>query len=478
MGFEGILNQIFQPYFYYSVIFLVVSLLSVKILTKYCNFLGQRTKSLLYLFPLVLPIAVMLVAFPSTGIQTTYQQIKILSTAGTNGATNSFPFGPFFPPPAQVVNVTSTVLSVTGIMCYIGLIAGALFALSMVLADDRLARKILHVILLSPEEHQWLQAKIIEASKKLAICAPKVGIVEDLRPNAFTIGYGKRATIVFSIGLLNILNKEEIVAVASHELAHVKNNDFFFKTISNALTTVSFFNPLAYISASTAQREREMLADERAIGLLEKPSALGNALVKICKAIQNLPKESMLVNFSSNLLITSSVLHRVGILATHPRLDTRLRNITAPKPHNNRWSSRNTRLALVLSFLLIFSAVAVSLAMVDLQVNFTADFAASHYLRAIPSDFRVTGYQMGSFNGTLMPGVAAIPFSDAQSVHVLIYCPDPAARIRTSYAEMADNAGFNSQEISVGGFIVIFPQNPSYAPIQSPISLPGSMWIG
>src|SRR5271157_1110465 len=253
MGFEGILNQIFQPYFYYSVIFLVVSLLSVKILTKYCNFLGQRTKSLLYLFPLVLPIAVMLVAFPSTGIQTTYQQIKILSTAGTNGATNSFPFGPFFPPPAQVVNVTSTVLSVTGIMCYIGLIAGALFALSMVLADDRLARKILHVILLSPEEHQWLQAKIIEASKKLAICAPKVGIVEDLRPNAFTIGYGKRATIVFSIGLLNILNKEEIVAVASHELAHVKNNDFFFKTISNALTTVSFFNPLAYISASTAQ---------------------------------------------------------------------------------------------------------------------------------------------------------------------------------------------------------------------------------
>ena len=46
MDFEGILNQIFQPYFYYSVMFLVVSFVCVKILTKYCNFIGQRTKSL------------------------------------------------------------------------------------------------------------------------------------------------------------------------------------------------------------------------------------------------------------------------------------------------------------------------------------------------------------------------------------------------------------------------------------------------
>ncbi|MGA3111802.1 MAG: M48 family metalloprotease, partial [Candidatus Bathyarchaeia archaeon] len=251
MGFEGILNQIFQPYFYYSVIFLIVSFACVKILTKYCSFIGQRTKSLLYIFPLALPLAVMLVAFPSTVIQTIHQQPW---SAGV-------PFGPLPPPPMQVViTSTSTVLSVTGVICYIGLIAGALFALSMVLSDDRLARRVLNVILLSSQEHQWLQAKVTESSKILAIAPPKIGVVEDLRPNAFTIGYGRRATIVFSIGLINLLSKEEVVAVASHELAHVKNNDFFFKTISNALTTVSFFNPLAYISSSTAQREREMLA--------------------------------------------------------------------------------------------------------------------------------------------------------------------------------------------------------------------------
>ena len=99
MGFEGILNQIFQPYFYYSVIFLIVSFVCVKILTKYCSFIGQRTKSLLYIFPLALPLAVMLVAFPSTVIQTSHQQLKTFNTPWSAGV----PFGPLPPPPMQVV---------------------------------------------------------------------------------------------------------------------------------------------------------------------------------------------------------------------------------------------------------------------------------------------------------------------------------------------------------------------------------------
>jgi Zn-dependent protease with chaperone function len=301
----------------------------------------------------------MLVFVPSTDIQN-----KTLNAVSVSVVTGSFPFGRFLFPPAQpgymLTVLTSTVLSVTGIICIVGLVAGTLFALSMVLADDRVARKVLHVILLSPNEYQWLQAKIADSSEKLSIAAPKIGVVEDLRPNAFTIGYGRNSTIVFSMGLFNILSKEEMIAVACHELAHVRNNDFFFKTLSNALTIVSFFNPLSYVASSTAQREREMFADERAIGLLEKPSALGDALAKICRAIQNLPKEGVLFNFSSNLLVASSVLHRVGILSTHPRLDTRLRNICAPRSRSRRWSHRNTQLAFLLSLLLVASAVAVS----------------------------------------------------------------------------------------------------------------------
>jgi len=478
LGFEGILNQIFQPYFYYSVIFLSVSFVCVKILTKYCSFLGQRTKSLLYLFPLALPLVVMLVSFPSTVIQTSYQQIRPLSTVAATGMTNWFQFGPF-PPPSQTVYLTTvstiTVLSVTGIFCIIGLIASGLFATSMVLADDRLARRVLHVILLSPEEHRWLQAEVAESSKKLAIETPKIGVVEDLRPNAFTIGYGKRATIVFSIGLLNILSKEEIVAVASHELAHVKNNDFFFKTVSTALTTISFFNPLSYIASSTAQREREMLADERAIELLERPSSLANALAKICKAIQTLPKENLMTNFSSNLLVSSSVLHRVGILSTHPRLDTRLRHISTSK-QSKPWSRRNAHLALLLSLMLILSAVAVSLAMADVQLNFTAEFATSQNLKPSLSDFRMTGFNMGPGNVTFLQGIATTPLSGTQTIHILIYQPNLRTGAGDTYAETG-NAPAVGQEIPLGVIVVIPQQNPSYATVQTP-SLPGTTWVG
>ena len=92
--------------------------------------------------------------------------------------------------------------------------------------------------------------------------------------------------------------------------AHIKNLDFLFKTISNALTVVSFFNPLAYFSFFNAQREREMLADENGAKLLQKPDTLANALTKIIAALKNLPPEGRFAGMASNLLITSPIIHR------------------------------------------------------------------------------------------------------------------------------------------------------------------------
>ncbi len=361
--------------------------------------MGQKTKSLLYLIPLAIPFIVMMIFVPSATIQTHNPLFKASNgeiVTGTSSVTTTGPINaiamnlPFqvFPNPSFVVSAaqipTTSIYSVTGILCLIGLVAGGFFALSMLAADDRVARKVLHVISLSPGEHQWLQTKVTELSNKLFIATPKIGLVEDLRPNAFTIGYGDTTTIVFSIGLLNILDHDEIAAVAAHELGHVKHHDFFYKTVTSALTVISFFNPLAYIATSSGQREREMYADEIAIELSDKPAAFGNALAKICKAIENLPRESLLVSFSSNLLVTSSVLHRLGILSTHPRLDKRLRNISEPK-QQGYMNQRKVFFGFVLTLVLLCSAVAVSFAMVNIQTGYTA----AHQIK-VPS---VVGYK-------------------------------------------------------------------------------------
>jgi len=437
MSFEGVLNQIFQPYFYYSVIFLVISFICVKMSVKYCSFLNRNVRSVISLVPLMIPLFVMLVFMPSTIIQT--GSVLPHRPPGFAEWQHNFPYAfavPHLPPLRFIVPppffVTDT-LSVTGIICLVGLAIGFFFASAMILAGGKLARKVLHVISLAPDEYPWLQAKINELSKKLAIRTPKVGLTEDLRPNAFTIGYGRKTTIAFSIGLLNVLDKDEVIAVASHELAHVKSHDFFYKTLSSALTAISFFNPLAYFASSSAQREREMLADERATKVLKKPVVLGNALAKICGVLQTLPKEGMWVRMTSNLLITSSILHRPQILAAHPGVGQRLKNISeAP---SSRRSGYKVSVAVLLSLLIIIGGVVASIGMVSLQVGFISsetprmpDFGAvnnrvfdnrSAWLNHMPYGWEMNASQGGSgFVVSSSPMFFGRSFVLSESYHV------------------------------------------------------------
>lgn len=474
MNFEAILNQIFQPYFYYSVLSLVISFVCIKAVSKFTNLLGQKTKSLMYLIPLTIPFIVMLIFVPSTTIQTHNLLFKAANggvITGTSSVTATGPINaiaanlPFqvFPNPSFVVSAaqisTASMYSVTGILCLIGLVAGGFFALSMLAADDRVARKVLQVISLSPDEHQWLQTKVIELSIKLSIATPKIGLVEDLRPNAFTIGYGDTTTIVFSIGLLNILDPDEIAAVAAHELGHVKHHDFFYKTVTSALTVISFFNPLAYIASSSGQREREMYADEIAIKLSDKPAAFGNALAKICKAIENLPRDSFFVTFSSNLLVTSSVLHRLGILSTHPRLDKRLRNISEPKQHDYT-NHRKVFFGFVLTLVLLCSAIAVSFAMVNIQTDYTA----AHQIN-VPSvvEYKTTGtgYDFAGLGQIIVNGEitgnSRGPYFNISTLHNMYTENGNNAAVL-----MVNNRTIVNSQMGVGpmgDFFVVSPQN-------------------
>lgn len=55
---------------------------------------------------------------------------------------------------------------------------------------------------------------------------PNIGILEDSSLNAFAVGWNpKKSWIVFSRGILDKLSKEEIEAVAAHELTHILNKD-------------------------------------------------------------------------------------------------------------------------------------------------------------------------------------------------------------------------------------------------------------
>jgi len=358
--------------------------------------MGSKTKSLIYLIPIVAPLFVMFSFPPKILIQAvSYRLIGFFSIPIPRGPTFFSPFQLIHPPLSQtmvtvVALSTNQILSITGIICLTGLALGGIYAVTTIVMGDWIASRLLHVINLDSNEYNWLQTEIAKISKKISVSTPQVALVEDLRPNAFTMGHGRKTKLVFTVGLLNILGKEEILAVASHELAHVKNHDFFFKTLSNALTAVSFFNPLAYFALFSSQREREMLADENGAKLLQKPDSLANALTKITKALQNLPGEGRLIRITSNLLVTSPIIHRPQILSGHPKINLRLKNInqlTAIKPKGLK--SSKLIVAIFLTCVIIVAGVATTYALVNLQSGYVTPkivLSGAAYVKGVSTD--------------------------------------------------------------------------------------------
>jgi Zn-dependent protease with chaperone function len=361
---EYVLAQIAQPCFFYSVVLLVISLVCVKLLLRCCSFLG-RARRLAYLVPLFIPVFVLLVFNPTSVVGVSYgQTIKILDVAPPSIAkAASFPEGESYVAVYNELIVENP--SITGIACLVGL-AAAVFVVCAMLFGGNIMSRSLHIVELEPCEYPKLQEKVQELSERMGVATPRVSLAENLRPNAFTTGYGRNATLVFTVGILDALSDEELTAVACHELAHIKNRDFLFKTLCSGLTALSFFNPFAYIAYAAAQKERELRADERSAKTLEEPAALGRALTKISLILQTMRPEPLLSRVSSSLFFTSSILSKPRVLATHPSLNQRLAHIAEAPPKSKPKPTRVVA-GIFLFFLIVFAGFETAGVMVSLQ---------------------------------------------------------------------------------------------------------------
>ena len=154
-----------------------------------------------------------------------------------------------------------------------------------------------NLIPLEREEMPWLYDGIAELSKKARVPMPRVYLLDDYIPNAYSFGN----TIVLSLGLFEVLDREGIIAVAAHELGHIKNGDtkwFPVITYGRGLIVVttlvlliagnlmvkgaSLVLYLAYeLARSDFMKRREFLADETALRLLAVPMSLKKALEEL-----------------------------------------------------------------------------------------------------------------------------------------------------------------------------------------------------
>ncbi len=166
------------------------------------------------------------------------------------------------------------------------------------------------------QQHPEIAGFIEQISSQYHFSFPKVGIIPDKNPTAFTYGSGRfNARLVLTEGLLHFLNPQEVKAVVAHEMGHIVHRDFIVMMIASTLIQILYeiyffsirmarknnkeknkFPALAIALISYVfyiigiylvfylSRTREYLADAFSAKFTQ-PKDLANALIKIAYGI-------------------------------------------------------------------------------------------------------------------------------------------------------------------------------------------------
>ncbi|MCU1461682.1 MAG: htpX [Acidimicrobiales bacterium] len=214
-----------------------------------------------------------------------------------------------------------------------------------------------------PNQFQQLHNVVEEMAISAGLPKPSVYVIDDPSPNAFATGVSpNKAAITATTGLLQIMNRDELEGVVSHEMSHIKNYDvrlilvvstliglagllaslvwrsaFFMRPRGRdgqqitllifaagiLLTVVAFVvGPLIRFALS---RSREELADVSGAKLTRNPAGLIHALQKL---EQNDKPFAGFNHATAAMCIDDPLQHHEGLahrlFDTHPPLEERI----------------------------------------------------------------------------------------------------------------------------------------------------------
>jgi len=258
-----------------------------------------------------------------------------------------------------MLGINPTGVTRLAVMCGVFGMVGAFISLAI---SRWMAKKAYNIRIIKSTEQNYelreLYQMVARLSKQAGLPAiPEVGVYQSPEPNAFATGPSKEKSIVaFSTGLLNAMSKDEVEAVAGHEITHIASGDMVTMTlltgIANALVMFlsriiagiidmvlrgddgegglgffayilvvnlleMVFMLLATIPIAAFSRYREFKADAGS-AKITSPSAMASALKSLARAAE-IPtrKDSFAISkISSN--------RRVSLWSTHPSIEERV----------------------------------------------------------------------------------------------------------------------------------------------------------
>src|SRR5579871_6103766 len=210
--------------------------------------------------------------------------------------------------------------------------------------DERTAPEFVHIV--------------AELARRAELPMPRVYIIDNPQPNAFATGRNpNHAAVAATTGLLNMLSRDEVAGVISHELGHVRNHDTLLMTVTATLAGAismlaqfgMFFGggrrdsngmgvigtlvmivlaPLAAMLVQMAiSRTREYAADATGAQINGDPEALASALAKIDDAahqIENVPAEENPAMAHLFIINPLSGARMDNLFSTHPATENRI----------------------------------------------------------------------------------------------------------------------------------------------------------
>ena len=226
--------------------------------------------------------------------------------------------------------------------------------------SDKIVLKMYRAKEVSPQQAPEVYEMVQTLSSNAGLPMPKLCVIPKEAPNAFATGRNpEHAVVAVTQGLLNIMDRDEVMGVLAHELAHVKNRDILIGSIAATmagaimvlasmarwsaffggggssddeggggaigLIAMSILAPFAAMIIQMAiSRSREYLADSTGAGFAGNPEGLARALEKLGRYSKRIPMDANPSTAHMFIINPLSGRSLMGLFSTHPPLEERV----------------------------------------------------------------------------------------------------------------------------------------------------------
>jgi heat shock protein HtpX len=232
--------------------------------------------------------------------------------------------------------------------------------------SDKVALSMYRAQLVTPTENSDAYARVYpivqSLSQRMNIPMPKLWLIPEESPNAFATGRNREhASVAFTVGVLRLMNDQELEGVVAHELGHVQNRDILTSSVAATIATaITFLARMAFwfggrrddekeggspwgglimlilapIAAMLIQmaisRTREYSADETSAEVTRNPNELISALTKLETWSQRIPMTDA-TPATAHLFIVKPFTGQslMRLFSTHPSTADRIARLQA-----------------------------------------------------------------------------------------------------------------------------------------------------